>query len=102
MSVYTPGPYLIGAIRTLVLSRAGSVLAQTDVEPHIPEDAARANARLFAAAPDLLDAAKEALSGMDGGEDHSMCHTGICSRGECTQCQRVDRLRAAVRKAEGR
>jgi len=65
-------------------------------------DEREANARLIAAAPDLLEATKEALNGMDGGEDHSMCHTGICSRGECTQCQRVDRLRAAVRKAEGR
>ena len=50
----TPGPYR--AVRTTVLSHAGSFLAQTDVEPHIPEDEARANARLFAAAPDLLEA----------------------------------------------
>ena len=50
---------------------------------------------------DLLDAARNALDGMDGGMDNSPCHSGICSRERCAQCRRVDGLRSAIAHAEG-
>jgi hypothetical protein len=48
----------------------------------------------------LLEAANEALLGMDGGTDDAMCHRGITSREKCGQCRRVDGLRAAIAEAE--
>ena len=42
----------------------------------------------------LLKAAKNALVGMSRGRWDAPCHHG------CKQCQRVDGLRAAIKKAE--
>jgi hypothetical protein len=101
VSGHTPGPWVVDAENQLQINNAnGGPVAWTETCVGYEKDSA--NARLIAAAPELLTAAREALSGMDGGEDHSMCHTGICSRGECSQCQRVDGLRRAIAKAEGK
>jgi len=48
----------------------------------------------------LLNAAKEALLGMDGGDDNSPCHLGLVTRAQCAQCRRVDGLAAAIDAAE--
>lgn len=95
MSGHTPGPWRIGSTQTRVESRAGSVLAVTDYEPHIPEVAARANARLIAAAPELLEALKAV--------EDSICLLGLhTDEDDCEGCRLRQRSRAAIAKAEGR
>lgn len=69
---YTPGPWLISTIPFEInnadsaaaiygpFNKGGSPLI-ADVSRSTGDDSAYANAKLIAAAPDLLDAAKEAL-----------------------------------------
>lgn len=85
---HTPGPWQIG-MPNQVLSTARSVLAVTDCEPHIPEEETRANARLIAAAPGLL----QALYEIDNLAVHHV-------KGAIGRAQGI--ARRAIRKAEGR
>jgi hypothetical protein len=65
----------------------------------------RQNATVVAPEPksaDLVAALRQLLEGVPGGYDDAICHKGICPREECRQCQRVDRARAAIAKAEDR
>ncbi len=103
---HTPGPWVSAPQRTntLIVAANGTRVAEsygvTDEEP-------RANARLIAAAPELLAALKEILGAetweSEGhNRDNAPCHVGICSRSECGHCKRYDAARAAIAKAESR
>lgn len=60
-ALHTPGPWTVGAsaVYSTILGPDGELLAFKSIEA--PERS-RANLRLIAAAPDLLDALKDALS----------------------------------------
>jgi len=92
---HTPGPWVIdwnvsrldifGSDETaLVASLRRSTLSQTI------DEAARANARLIAAAPELLDSLSEILD-YKGGADSALHDEYV-----------MDRARAALAKAEGK
>jgi len=95
MSTHTPGPWTADWLKergkyagcTGIAPTAGPPLAYL---PPGREDVQKANARLIAAAPDLLGAAKLAL--------HEMCNT-VAPRNSFTDA--VDALDAAITKAEG-
>ena len=88
---HTPGPWedcleskgIIRSVNSKQPNAIESIVARTEIEN--PEE--RANARLIAAAPDLLEAAKLSLKMLEfnPGKDHPAC----------------DILRAAIKKAEG-
>jgi hypothetical protein len=65
---------------------------------------AKANAELIVRAVNshdaLVEALTELLSVATGGNDYALCHNGIVSRSECSQCQRVDRAREALKLAQ--
>lgn len=89
-SPFTPGPWIYREAKDAktpisadVQGPHGSFIA--DCGSH---ETADANARLIAAAPELLDAAKEVLRQLDSPESVAL--------GDC------DRLEAAIAKAEGR
>jgi hypothetical protein len=78
---------------------------EIDTKRSGPETILPADRQVIAAAPDLLAAARLALGGFDPitGADDAYCHRGESyTRNECRNCQRVDALRAAIRKAEGK
>ena len=52
-------------------------------------------------AEELLEALERLVGFADGGHDDAGCHKGICSRQECSQCQRVDAATAVIAKAKG-
>jgi len=90
---FTPGPWTTngqyleaGAIRLAILESA------EDNAGLSPEDA-EGNANLIAAAPDLLDAAADALGDLDNW--HPICGAPAFMDG-------VTRLRAAIAKAKGK
>jgi len=107
VSAHTPGPWrddsmkFTGGWRCLV-SAGIRVIDVCDPRNRKTDDQDAANARLIAAAPDLLEAAKQAIFGMDGGTDDALCHKGLMGRKDCAQCRRVDGLIAAIEKAEGK
>jgi hypothetical protein len=106
---HTPGPWEtqgpgLGNTFIVAAGKRGQVelalvYKEAEYDPRLPMEA---NARLIAAAPDLLEAARNAILGMDGGSDDARCHKGITTRERCAQCRRVDALTAAVLKAEGK
>ncbi len=88
MSGHTPGRWRIGAGFQCLVDSDEGIIARTDVSVFHGDQSARdaqnrANARLIAAAPDLLAACKEALLG-------------------CTDEFIPPILRAAISKAEGK
>lgn len=90
MSGHTPGPWTVngfgGSFEVLCRTRDGVAVSAGE----IPKDGI-ANARLIAAAPDLLEAAKDALYTLDRLPADTVTAPGV-SRS----------LRAAIAKAEGR
>lgn len=58
---------------------------------------AKANARLIAAAPELLDALEDVLWCIDHGPS---CQIGVVERCRCSMCV-AGRIRAAIAKAKG-
>ena len=70
------------------------------VELGISSEEADANARLIAAAPDLLEAAKEALAEFIS-NGHAAADGWPCNSTGCAVCDAGKTLRAAIRKAEG-
>lgn len=59
-------------------------------------------ARLAAAAPDLLAALKDATRDIPPPSEGLMCHVGIVAMDACARCQRAAHIYAAIAKAEGR
>ena len=94
MSKHTPGPWVFSAIDStegfLVVEKArpqslvATVCKRNGCGWACPHEEPWANARLIAAAPDLLEALREML-------DAQVC-------GDCALC---DKARAAIAKAEG-
>jgi hypothetical protein len=96
----TPGPWSIGPHQRIISSgwsiriKDGSAIAYVLGEKN-PE--LQANARLIAAAPELLDALRKAIDALAGGlwdygpgqDEHDQCN------------QVVDECRAAIAKATG-
>ena len=89
---HTPGPWVVGTgwiFRAVTSNPHGGGHIGVREDTHITfreTDIGRANARLIAAAPDLLEAAKQALALLDGKGIGITAHN----------------LRAAIAKAEGR
>lgn len=96
----TPGPWMLDETWMLIKGPRGEEVAaihsaQHGDTDHVCRNAAHANARLIAAAPDLLEAAKaleETLTGL--GWTSAAYPGGTVSH--------VLKLRAAIAKAEGR
>lgn len=86
MSKHTPGPWRVGESCRTADIKAGynALIARVEIES--AGDRGDANARLIAAAPDLLEVCKRVRDGLDAGE-----HPG----------QFASMLDAAIRKAEG-
>jgi len=92
---YTPGPWNVKRTNGNMKGwRVDDSIGGVDITGEIRandggySDEAKANARLIAAAPDLLDACKDALATLNQ-------HEGIPS-------ETSDRLASAIAKAEGR
>ncbi len=105
MAKHTPGPWTAeeATSNSIDIVSEEVEIATIISDEDFPEDCEeRANARLIAAAPELLDALRDLADRAEGGVDYGLCHRGICSRSECAQCRRVDAARAAIAKAEGR
>ena len=81
---HTPGPWQLGSSKVAIWGSDGSVVADAWESNDRPDKECEANARLIAAAPDLLAALKSARHGLEA--------AGMgCSR-----------VIAAINKAEGR
>lgn len=61
MSKHTPGPWTQGKTNPCNVSANSALVCRTFPRGQYNTDSAEANARLIAAAPDLLDALKDAL-----------------------------------------
>lgn len=99
---HTPGPWHVGNDFEAGIGRGWFVSGSGFVRANMvgPVDACEANARLIAAAPDLLDALREALHEINeeieqrkcsGNDEYWAALQAIWERGD-----------AAIRKAEGR
>ena len=90
MSNHTPGPWQVEG--NIISSRTGFTLAKL---PGFEDGSVDPNARLIAAAPELLEALR-------------LAHDTICPEGEskcgCENFLRpvLDKIRAAIKKTEGR
>jgi hypothetical protein len=95
MSTHTPGPWgIVAQSRDLLITARAGLVAKLPHSQHplAPSDeVSLANARLIAAAPDLLEAGKMLLESLEWEEKRS----GTTYRG-------MDTLRAAIATADGR
>jgi hypothetical protein len=91
MSKYTPGPWQVDD-NSDVLGPDREWIATVQRERHVRPREADANARLIAAAPALLEAAKLMLGVLDG----------TAGMGRRWEGEYADRCRAAIAKAEGK
>lgn len=89
---HTPGPWRIGSHPWNIVAESGLV-ASAQFRGYTPTALERAevdaNARLIAAAPDLLEACLRTMAALEGGED--LCEGHVC----------IAFLRKAVRLARG-
>ncbi len=103
MSKHTPGPWFAMG-KSINLERDGLAmltrLARCDSYREIPLAEAEANARLIAAAPNLLEALRPIAEEPVG--DDLICHAGLVPKEKCGRCGRILAARAAIAKAEGR
>lgn len=95
---HTPGPWENMEHSDVVMSQSGWVVAQGGPigGSRPPDNEAFANARLIAAAPDLLEACKATLNEMRQMHEHHHPH---CSNG-CPYAEIRDSARSAIAKAE--
>jgi hypothetical protein len=102
---FTPGPWAISGDGFAIFpaTTSGPIVARCNPIEDEPSDeewvVAEANARLIAAAPDLLMALEPFAT--QGVSDTMMCHVGICSKEECGRCSQILSARAAIAKARG-
>jgi hypothetical protein len=89
MSKHTPGPWKQRGL--VVMEDSPRQMFVADVFVNTPGDEAEANARLIAAAPDLLAACLQALCWFDSDEEPSYEHDQMVG----------EQLRLAARKAQG-
>ena len=112
MSGHTPGPWMLrdtraadvvaprrlptgGVIRETTIANCGGFQSNIDSERFLEEN--MANARLIAAAPDLLEAAKLALYEAEGWVHDQLDGTSSLD----DALARLDSVRAAIAAAEG-
>jgi hypothetical protein len=97
---HTPGPWEVDEPHQVWAPSAGEYVAITQVEDRetIPRDQVEANARLIAAAPELLEAIKELLEVAD--PDSSDGYEMEWQWRETLE-RAQDRARAAIAKATG-
>lgn len=90
-------PILLGYTERLGIGHWAEKPGEAYLE--LDSDEVLANARLIAAAPELLAAlkpfAEEPIS------DDAYCHRGVVPKGECIRCSRIIAARAAIQKAKG-
>jgi hypothetical protein len=108
---HTPGPWVVHADGVLVLGagpkRQAIVDCETSASPNLPQAERKANARLIAAAPELLAALKSLEADMDraGGDACGMPECPWCKAGPSGDEHRGDcellAARAAIAKAGG-
>lgn len=102
---HTPGPWhhqtAFGTIysqATCVTNAVASVLTKKNAGGSDVKDAeAVANGNLIAAAPDLLEALKTALSALQSASDSVAWHAGLAKQNDSA----TEAARAAIAKAEG-
>ncbi len=98
MIEYTPGPW---DVEEGYLTAAGGRFTLGYLykwEKDAPKEAA-ANARLIAAAPDLLDALIAIAPPMP--PFNAPCHNNLVSQIDCAHCRRIADAHAAIAKATG-
>ena len=101
MNKHTPGPWSIRPIGgyPIIQSETGTLVAKTDCSLNSSNfvmdiDVSRANARLIASAPELLEALEALLYSSESLRDDCESHDGICSEPASFQ-----QARASIRKA---
>ena len=101
MDRHTEGPFGVSS-SVMACDQRGKIVANclpTGIESlDVPYEEAAANATLFAAAPDLLAACKDALFEFQGVLDHVV---GFDEGGRRTKTTTEQMLEAAIAKAEG-
>ena len=100
---HTPGPWILGK-KIGIAYYPGKIYAGDHIEiVEVPTGDAKsdANARLIAAAPDLLAAAKEVFDTLNDGPADRECPFTSRPKMVC-DCVGHRMLRAAIAKAEGR
>jgi len=98
-AAHTPGPWELDPYGQVTQSNGRTVLVSGIASPMVSTAESIANARLVAAAPDLLAALKEAID--CGMVPKSSAAEGGANR-HVVQLQVADQIRAAIAKAEGR
>ena len=113
---HTPGPWVVRDADTMcpVIDSPNvgkgywaSLATATQRDPHpregggISMETARANARLIAAAPELLEALEELIADAGPRSHHLGCECGGVGYGGKTCKQRMDMARSAIAKARG-
>ena len=101
---HTPGPWMVDAMGNVW---ASNTKVCDMAERPIQDSAYRAkelgeheaNARLIAAAPDLLEALKDMTPPMPPPD--AKCHFGLVPQSECAYCKRIAKAHAAIAKATG-
>jgi len=113
MSKHTPGPWIVWkegvyaankdtkASPLSLSSYRGTVCEMDDLDEEIPKRQRIANARLIAAAPDLLEAAKLALKAVPPPGCPNQAELGSCTHCDAQE-HAIKTLQAAIAKAEGR
>lgn len=95
MTEHTPGPWREGRDWYIIENGYGFAVGSA-ASVHIGKEQCRANARLMAAAPDLLEACRLALPVV---EEVAATHAGSPMGAEAKV--RANTIRAAIRKATG-
>lgn len=102
---HTPGPWEAVGMAVHQVSPGGrEIIFGAHNTRGGDEDERRGNARLIAAAPELLDALRETLRALESHLDESCRDHGLGHRDMLCSCNQheVVRARAAIAKAEGR
>ena len=103
---HTPGPWVVGPVDDTVVTHLGAdgrryEVAAVEGDYNDPDQwpVMEANARLIAAAPDLLEAAKQALWHI--GSDDDRLAMADADKWKTDEWQAAGLLRAAIAKATG-
>lgn len=108
MSAHTPGPWVVAddsEPRTIIQCRAGGLICDTAIQETVAES--RANNRLLAAAPELLEALRLALPALEAEAQRTQqyCWDSPLDPNGSEALERDHKVlrlaRAAIAKAEG-